>query len=82
MQTIVKDVALKPINLATKVLPWVVVGVGAFLLVIGVAFAIVLVFFTRKSGDNSASRQSDTHGNENAPYEKAQEIELQQMPRS
>ena len=82
MQTIVKDVALKPIHLATKVLPWVVVGVGALLLMIGVAFAIVLVVFARKSGDNSAIRQSDTHGNENASYEKAEKIELQQMPRS
>ena len=77
MQTVIKDVALKPIHLATKVLPWVVVGVGAFLLLIGVAFAIVLVYFVKKAEGNGANRYSNTHGNENA-----QELELQQMPRS
>lgn len=69
IQTIVKDKALTPIHLATRVLPPVVLGVGALLFAIGVALAIALAIVSKRSKDSSTDGNTVAQWSSGSPQQ-------------
>lgn len=79
VQTVVIDRALTPIHIGTRVVPSVIVCVGALFIAIGVVVALVLVIVNRRQSMDS-NRNYKTRAPENsATYKKDQDIELDQM---